>query len=451
MKKATSIVISVLLSILIIVTSVFTFASFNLKKAKQYNPIINLISTGAQLQGSTIRISYNPTLKQGEVTDKQVQDSIEIIRKRLNIEEFSTATVYQTGKGFTIEYPNTTNLSTAIDKFYRKGVVGVMVDSVDYFEYDANEYSVNPFIKGVKVQESYSQDGIIINTSGYSVTLEFTKAGREKFKEATAAAAATENSTITIVLDGDSSSPLSQATVSEEMDTPSVQISGNWTKEQAQIVASVIISGVLPAEFFNGTVVDGKEVKGETYSITCINGTKVNKLVKISFAISLLLILVLFVVFYRGFGVIADIMALISVLAFILIYAIIPGSIFTIPSVLGALTSALVFISILIVYFEKIKKEFKLGKTINSSISAGYSKAIMLALDVAIISLIVFFGGYFVCKWTVNAFFATFALGSLISATMLAISKLFVKLLKPLVKQDKFYNLKMVGGAEDEE
>lgn len=451
MKKATSIVISVLLAILIIVTSVFTFASFNLKKAKEYNPIFNLIATGAQLQDSTVRVSYNPTLKQGEVTNEQVQDSIEIVRKRLNLEEFSTATVYQTGKGFTIEYPTTTNLSTALDKFYKKGVVGLMVDSVDYFEYDVNAYSSNPYIKGAKVQESYSQDGIIINASGYSVTLDFTSAGREAFKRATAAAVATESKTLSVVLDGDTNSPLSQATVSEEMDTPSVQISGNWTKEQAQIVASVITNGVLPAEFFNGTVVDGKEIKGEVYTITGINGTKVNNLVKISFAVSLLLILVLFVVFYRGFGVIADIMAVISVLAFILIYSIIPGSIFTIPSILGALTSALVFISILIVYFEKIKKEFKLGKTINSSISAGYSKAIMLALDVAIISLIVFFGGYFVCKWTVNAFFATFALGSLISALMLSISKLFVKLLKPLVKQDKFYNLKMEGGAEDEE
>ena len=72
-------------------------------------------------------------------------------------------------------------------------------------------------------------------------------AGREQFFQATTEAANSESDKyVTITMDG---ATLSQATVEEAINESSVQISGNYTKEQAEIIVSAINGGVLDYNF----------------------------------------------------------------------------------------------------------------------------------------------------------------------------------------------------------
>ena len=122
MTKAKSIIISILLVLVTAAVGFFTFASFNLKGTKKYNSIFSSIDVGAELEG-TVRLDYSPTLEYGDVSDKDIEKSIEIVKARLNLEEFGTARVYKKGNGFTIEYPRSENVSSAYSYFGSQGII----------------------------------------------------------------------------------------------------------------------------------------------------------------------------------------------------------------------------------------------------------------------------------------------------------------------------------------
>ncbi len=446
MTKAKSIVISILLVLVTVCAGIFTFASFPVKKTKKYTSIFKSIEVGAELNGA-YRIDYSPAIEEGEVSECDQDKCIDIVRNRLDIEEFGSAIVYKNGNGFTVEYPQTANAGTAYSYFGSKGVISVYAGSTatgtNYFDYPVAEYSSSPFIEDVSVSEAYSQDGIIYSASGYSVVLKFTKAGREQFRKATkqaSSASSDEEKVVTIFLDGDIT--LSSASVTEEMDTDSVQISGNFTKSQAQIIESVIKNGVMPVKYFNGKVVDNAEVDGEQYVISSIYSEKCEKTLKIACLVALVVFLVAMGVFYKGFGLLADFSAIVSIILFVLIYSIIPGSVLTMASVLGAITSFFVFATGSVVFFELIKKEFRNGSTLNAAIGDSFKKVMWLVLDVAILAIVAFFSSFFLASWAVRAFVATFAIGSLISAiTFSLFNRALIAIFKPMVNQGRFYHL----------
>lgn len=446
MTKAKSIIISILLVLVTAAAGFFTFASFNLKGTKKYNSIFSSIDVGAELEG-TVRLDYSPTLEYGDVSDEDIEKSIEIVKARLNLEEFGTARVYKKGNGFTIEYPRSKNVSSAYSYFGSQGVISLYVGSsatgTNYFDYNVSEYAKSPYIKSASVSEAYSQEGIIVSPDGYSVVLEFTKSGREAFKRATAAAAANSSESdkvVSIFLDGETQ--LSQASVTSEMDTSSVQISGNFSKAQAEIIASVIKNGVMPAQFFNGEVEGVEEVDGSLYSVTSMYSEKVEKTLKIAFAVVFAVFLIAMGIFYKGFGILADFTAIFSLILFVLVYSIIPGSVITMSSLLGMITSFIVYVAGCVVFFELIKKQFRSGSTLAASIGDSFKKSMWLVLDVVVLASVAFFSSFFLATWAIRTFMATFAIGSIIFAlTFSLFNRMLIAIFKPMVNQGRFYHL----------
>ncbi len=424
MSKTKSIVISVILALVVVAVSVLTFASFNLKGAKRYTSIFGLIEVGSDISGSVVA-EYNLAEEEGQVSRADLEKNVEIIRKRFNLNEFSTATVKTTSKGFIVEVPQSENYSTALTYLTTQGKIT--------FETSAkSDWLTEEDLSGAKVEEAYSQDGIIIEQSGYAVTISFNKSGREKFKLATEAAlnAGSGNSNIAIKMDGN---PLSNAQITEVIDSSSIQISGNYTKDQAEIIASAINHGTLDFAF---------EQVGDAKSVDSVLGDKAGMWIILGLLAMLLLVGVLFVVFYKGFGVIADIVLILATLIFVLIYSVIPVSQITIPSIIGMVLAFAILSGAMVYIFEKIKFEFSQGKTVNSAINNGYKKSYMLAIDLAVLALISFLGGYFI----VGAYLKTFVLGFAVATGVAAVSSWLlsrgmIALFKGMVKQDRFYGL----------
>ena len=79
----------------------------------------------------------------------------------------------------------------------------------------------------------------------YYIEISFTKAGREKFKEATqkAVVADADKQFISIALDG---SVQMAPRINEVIDSDTCILSGEYTKESAQDIAKLINSGTLP-------------------------------------------------------------------------------------------------------------------------------------------------------------------------------------------------------------
>ncbi len=421
MSKTKSIVISVILALVVVAVSVLTFASFDLKGAKRYTPIFGLIEVGSDISGSVLA-EYNLLEEEGQVSRGDLEENVETIRKRFNLNEFSTASVKTTSKGFIVEVPQSENYSTALTYLTGQGKIT--------FETNAkNDWLTEEDISGASVEEAYSQDGIIVEQSGYAVTIKFNSSGREKFKLATESAL-NANTSISIKMDGNT---LSNAQITEVIDSSSVQITGNYTKAQAEIIASAINHGTLDYAF---------ELNGEVKLVDSILGEKAGMWIILGLLSMLVLVAVLFVVFYKGFGVIADIVLVLATLLFSLIYSVIPVSLITIPSIIGMILAFAVLCGAMVYIFEKIKFEFTQGKTVNSAITNGYKKSYMLAIDLAVLALISFLGGYFI----VGAYLKTFVLSFAVATGVAAVSSWLltrgmVALFKGMVKQDRFYGL----------
>jgi len=300
-SKPVVIVFSIILAVAFIVLSLFTFGQFNLKRARVYSGIFSLVEIGSDIN-DTVVVSYALAEEEGDVDRASIEKSVEVIRNRLNIPEFATSTVKATDNGFIVELPNSENTSFALNYFFGQGKMS--------FKTTTNEYLTEKDVTGATVQEAYEQDGINVTASGYSIAIHFTKHGQAQFYEATKEVYE-DNGSITIEMDGNT---LSQASVNEKINSSSVQISGNYTKEQAQIIASAINNGVLANSF---------EKQGTEKQASSILGEKAGLKIVLGLLAILVVVAVLFVIFYKGLGVVADLVLLVSVELFALVFALI--------------------------------------------------------------------------------------------------------------------------------
>lgn len=433
MTKTKSIVISVILAIVTIAVAVLTFARFDVAKAKTYDSIFGLVEVGSDISGS---ISVEYTLaEEGQVARTDLESDVEIIRNRFNLNEFSSAVIKTTSKGFIIEIPRSENYDIALQYLSSQGKVTFETTAKD-------DWLTEEDLSGASVNEAYAQDGIIIEQSGYAVTINFNSSGKDKFYNAARAAidAGEGNNYITISMDGNQ---LSKAQVGEEFSEPtsSIQITGDYTKAQAEIIASALNCGTLKYSYEKQVVKVMESPLGARASMWITLGL---------FAI-LLIAAILFVVFYKGLGVIADIVMIFAVLLFTLIYAVIPVSIITIPSVIGMVMAFMVLCGAMVYIFEKIKFEFSQGKTVVSSIANGYNKNYMILVDILVMAIITFLGGYFIVGAYLKTFIVSFAVATAVAGVSAwLLTRGMIALFKGMVKQDRFYGLIREEEEDDE-
>jgi len=431
MSKPLSITIAVILALGFIVLSLFTFGQFELKRGRKFGGIISLVEVGSDINNSVIA-QYTLKEEEGKVERSSIEKSVNVIRNRLNITEFATSKVKATNDGFIVELPNSQNASFATQYLFGKGEIEISAST------NKQVYLTHEDITGAKVTEAYAQDGGTVSASGYAISINFTPAGKEKFFEATTAASSAESDkAIIITMDGVT---LSQANVSEPMHESSVQISGAYSKAQLEIIASAINGGLLENAF---------ELLGNQKVTSTVLGDKAELKITLGLLAILVLVAVLFVVFYKNFGLIADLVLFVSVVLFAVIYAVIPGTMLTIPALIGMVIAFVVLCALLVAILERIKAEYALGKTINSSINYAFKKSYMLSIDVAFIALTIFLACFFI----VGAYLKTLVIAlsvalAVVAATSWLVTRGIIALFKGFVKQDSFYNLVKEEDAE---
>ena len=434
MTKTKSIVISVILAIITIAVAVLTFARFDLGGAKKYDSIFGLIEVGSDIEGSFVA-EYTLADEEGSVSRTDLEKDVEIIRNRFNLNEFSTAVIKTTSRGFIVEIPRSENYSTALQYLGSQGKISFETTVKD-------DWLTEEDLNGAGADEAYAQDGIIIEQSGYAVTINFNSSGKEKFFNAAQAAmeAGDGSNYISIKMDG---IELSRAQVGNDFTEPtsSIQITGNYTKAQAEIIASALNCGTLKYSYEQQAVKSMESILGSRASMWIVLGL---------FAMWLIAS-ILFVIFYKGFGVIADIVMIIAVLIFTLIYSVIPVSIITIPSIIGMVLAFAILCGAMVYIFEKIKHEFSQGNTEVTAISNGFNKNYMLLIDILVIALISFLGGYFIVGAYLKTFILSFAVATAVAGVSAwLISRGLIALFKGMVNQKRFYGLKNEEEAENE-
>jgi len=179
---------------------------------------------------------------------------------------------------------------------------------------------------------------------------------------------------IAIVMDGQ---VYSYPNVQSKISGGSSQITGNFTQEEADDLATVLKSGKLstPARIVQ------EQVVGPSLGSASINaGLK-------SFIIAFLCVLAYMIIFYRRAGIAADIALLCNV---IFLFGALTsfGAVLTLPGIAGLVLTMGMAVDANVIIYERVKEELNAGKALRLAITDGYRNAYSAIVDGQITTLL---------------------------------------------------------------
>ena len=421
MSKAKSIVILTVLAILIAFFGVASFVTFPIGKY-DYKSIFGAISKGIDLEGGYYAVL---TPAEGESASAEDIDAvIETLRKRLDDNGYTEATIERQDSGLRVEIPNVDDPDSLMKLIGDQG-------ELQFRDSKGDVKLTGDHIKNA--QAGYDQDGNAI------VQLKFTSEGSDLFAAATKAIAAKENGVdnkLSIYL-GDTL--VSSPTVESQIVSATAQITGIGNYDTAKTMASVIKSGSLRVQF----------KISESKPISASMGENVLGKAMMAAGIGLLIIFVIMMFMYRGMGGAASIALMIYVLLYVGILAIFPGVQLTFPGIAGIILSIGMAGDANVVIFERIKDEYASNdmKTIESAVKGGYKRAVVTVLDSNVTTLMAAAVLWIFCSGAIKGFAITLFLGTAISLlTSIFVTRWIMYLFKPFGGEAegvaKLYNLR---------
>ena len=193
----------------------------------------------------------------------------------------------------------------------------------------------------------------------------------------------------------------------------SVQVSG-FSRDEATDLARVLRTGSLPVplEIIN------QQVIGASLGEDAIDQGE--KAVFYGF----ILVIAFMLIYYKGAGFIA-VLALILNLYFIVSVLSVFNFTLTLPSMAGVILTVGMAVDANVIIFERIKEEYRLGKSAKAAVKAGFAKAFWTVLDANITTFIAVLALSQLGKGPVQGFAVTLAVGIVSSMfTALFVSRL---------------------------
>ena len=235
-----------------------------------------------------------------------------------------------------------------------------------------------------------------------SIDFKLTSEGSKVFGEYTTANIGTY---LAIVLDGQViSSPVIKNAITDGQG----QISGNFTIESANQLAVQLRYGALPVPLrVARTETVGPSLGQDSLRRSMIAG-----------AIGLGTVVLFMLLYYRLPGFLADLALGLYALTSLSIYRLLPVT-FTLPGMAGFILSVGMAVDANVLIFERLKEELRAGRSLQSAVEAGWSRAWPSIRDSNISTLItcailIWFGGTFGAS-IVKGFAVTLAIGVLVS------------------------------------
>jgi preprotein translocase subunit SecD len=172
---------------------------------------------------------------------------------------------------------------------------------------------------------------------------------------------------LAIVLDG---SVHSAPVIRERIPSGQAQISGGFTFEEASDLSIVLRTGALQAPV---------QVLEERTVGPSLGADSIRKGV-VSTIAGALAVFLFMVIYYRLAGVIAD-LALVLNLVILLAAMVWFQATLTLPGIAGIVLTIGMAVDTNILIFERIREEFRLGKTVRAAIDAGFRRALTTVID----------------------------------------------------------------------
>ena len=355
----------------------------------------------------------------GGVTDDEMKAAISLLQGRLDWKGWTEAEVAREGdKRIRVQIPGVEDAEEAIQEIGQTA-------QLSFADEDGNVLLTGDMVKDATKQVgSTSKNG----ASQPYVALEFNKEGTERFAEATSNNIGKQ---IYIIMDNE---VISAPTVQTAITNGQAMITGSFTAEGAEQLASLIRAGSLP---FNLNVIQMKNVGARLGADALSTGIKAGII-----GIALVLIYMLFA--YKLLGFAAD-WALVIYIGLELVALSLFHVTLTLPGIAGIVLSVGMAVDANIVIFERVKEELVLGKSLRNALKAGFKRATPAILDGNVTTLIAAAVLFFLGSGTVKGFATTLMIGIVISMfTALFITRVIVNgLMYAGVQNPKYYGLRM--------
>ena len=367
------------------------------------------INLGLDLAGG-VSITYE--IQEDNPTSQDVDDTIYKLQKR--VEGKSTESqVYKAGDNrITVEIPGVTDANEILQELGTPGSLEFL-DSDGYTAW-ANGEEYTPLLTGsdVKGAQAYT-DTSSNSSSSFGVQLTFTDEGSEKFADATSK---NIGSRIYIIYDG---AVVSYPTVNTAITGGSASITGMETYEAADNLATYIRIGSIPLTLNEVS----SNIVGAQLGQDAIHSSL------IAAGIGFVLLCIFMIAIYRVPGVVAT-LSLIIYTTLVLFIVSVYDLTLTLPGIAGIILGIGMAVDANVIIYTRIREEIAAGKSVESSILAGYNKATSAIVDGNVTTLIAAIVLYIFGTGPVKGFATTLAVGNIVSIfTALVITKVIMKLL----------------------
>jgi preprotein translocase subunit SecD len=233
--------------------------------------------------------------------------------------------------------------------------------------------------------------------SEYQITFQFKPAGAQKFGDWTGK---NIGNYMAVVLNDE----VKSAAYIRSQIFDSGEISGRFTKEQADDLALTLKSGALPAAI---------EYQEERTVGPSLGADSIRAGVSASIG-GLVLVVLFMLVYYRGSGINA-IVALVLNMILTMAALVSFGSTLTLPGIAGLILGIGMAVDSNVLIFERIREELRLGLTVPKAIDTGFDLAFITIIDTHITTIISSLILYVTGSGPIRGFAVTLILGLLIN------------------------------------
>ncbi len=436
MNKKKSIALLIVVSVVLVLLAVATFAQFRIPFYKNGTRIYQSFLGAIELDGDLEPgVAYELTLKEDIATDDTADLDPEAVVKtleyRLKALGYDAATVVAYREG------ETDNYSFRVEMRASDTAADDIAVAARYGELEFKDGNGTYLFGREYVQSARYISQTVAATTTHYVELRFTDDGVNALNAAIDAAVAEEDSsgfTLSITL-GDTqlfSSSLTKDTIAQN----SLYIGGeNTTETAARQLALQIASGGLAYEY---EISDPMET---TPSL----GENAKELVFWAGLAAMLLIIVAMIFAYGGFGLIAGVSLFFFVMMEIVMLILVPGITLNFAGVIGFFAAMLLTADSMVIIMHRVREEYRNGKTAKAAIKTAYRRSWFTIVEtnavLAVFALLMFF----IATGYVNCFAVTFGIGIVLSALItMFVSYLLTSMALPLFqeKSEKFLKLR---------
>ena len=183
------------------------------------------------------------------------------------------------------------------------------------------------------------------------------------------------------------------------------QITGIDSPAEAQNLAVLLRSGALIAPI---------QIVEERTIGPSLGAQNVEQGLQASFW-GLMVVVVFMIIYYRKFGIIADITLIANIVLLVGLMSLLPGATLTMPGIAGIVLAVGMSVDANVLIFERIKEEIRNGRPIQQAINEGYNGAFSSIFDANLTTILTAVALYAVGTGPIKGFAITLSLGIAIS------------------------------------